>query len=154
MRGFTLIEILVAVVLIAITVTLVMVRIAPDDRETLREETRRLAVLFEQARDEAIATGASIAWQADARGYAFMRRDADRQWRPVADEPVFRRRELVENVRLLDVEIGGRKTRPEELLVFSPSALNPPFRVVLELNALRMRIRSDNFAEMVVENEW
>lgn len=153
-RGFTLVEILVAVVLIAITVTLVMVRIAPDDREQLREETRRLAALLEQARDEAITTGASIAWRGEPRGYGFLRRGPDRQWRPIADEPLFRAREFTERVRIRDVEIGGRKTQPEELLVFSPAALNPPFRVVLELNALRMRIRSDNFAEMAVENDF
>jgi general secretion pathway protein H len=152
-RGFTLIEILVAVVLIALTVTLVMVRLQPDDRQTAREEAQRLALILQQARDEAIATGASIGWRGEPRGYGFLRRDAERRWQPLVTEDVFRARVLPEIVRIVDVEIAGHKARPEEMLVFSPSALNPPFRIVVAVNAHRFRVRSDNFAELVVEND-
>src|SRR5262245_23773627 len=71
-RGFTLLEVLVVVVIIAILATAVTVKIAPDLRQTLREEAVRLAVLLTHARDEAIVTGAPLAWQSTPDGYRFV----------------------------------------------------------------------------------
>ena len=152
-QGFTLVEILVVVVILALTATFVVVKLQPDDRATLREEALRLAVLLQQARDEAIATGASVAWRGEPAGYGFLKRNADRRWEAIAGDDVFRPRRLPDPIRMVDVEIGGRKATPDDVIVFTPSALNPPYRIVLGLNAVRVRVRSDNFAQLAVENE-
>jgi len=67
--GFTLLEVLVVVVILAVLVSLVTVRIAPDARQSLREEATRLAAVLGHAHDEALVTGAAFAWQPDANGY-------------------------------------------------------------------------------------
>jgi general secretion pathway protein H len=152
-HGFTLIEVLVVVVILALTATFVVVKLQPDDRATLREEALRLSVLLQQARDEAIASGASVAWRGEPGGYGFMRRNSERRWEPIAGDDVFRARRLPEPMRMTDVEIGGRKAQPEDVLVFTPSALNQPYRIVLSLNAYRLRVRSDHFAQLIVEND-
>lgn len=151
--GFTLVEILVVVVILALTATFVAVKLQPDDRTTLRREALRLATLLQQARDEAIATGAALAWRGNAGGYEFLRRNPDRKWEGIAGDDVFRARRLSEPIRMVDLEIAGRKAAPEDVIVFTPSALNPPYRIVLGLNTHRVRVRSDNFAQVAIENE-
>jgi general secretion pathway protein H len=150
-RGFTLIEILVVVVLIAITVTLVAVRLQPDDRQIAREEATRLAALLTQARDEAITTGAALAWRGAPDGYRFLRRDKERVWQPFPPDEVFRPRSLTPPLALAAVEIAGRPAGPEDMLVFSSTGVSPPFRIVLQFNAQAVAVSSDNPAQIRVD---
>ena len=53
--GFTLVEVLVVMVLVGITLALIGLNLMPDDGRTVRNEAQRLALLLEQARDEAVA---------------------------------------------------------------------------------------------------
>jgi general secretion pathway protein H len=151
-RGFTLIEVLVVVVLIAITAALVAVKLAPDDQHTLRNEATKLALLLEQARDEAIGTGSSVAWQPEQGGYRFAHRTPDRTWQPYAEDP-FRQQTLQTPVQMTGVEINGHLAGYQDLLVFSPVGGNPTFRIHLTVADARLRIRSDTPAEIVVEPE-
>ena len=50
LRGFTLIEILVVLVIIGVVATLAVVRLGPRDDELLKQEAERLALLLEDAR--------------------------------------------------------------------------------------------------------
>ncbi|MGA8053631.1 MAG: GspH/FimT family pseudopilin [Burkholderiales bacterium] len=133
-RGFTLVEILVVMVLMAITLSLAVVRLATDDRETLREEASRLAISLSQAQDEAVVTGVAIAWHGVAEGYQYFRRGADREWRPLQTGDALPAHRLPLSVRLVDVEVGGLKIAPGALVVLPPSALAPPVRIVLATN--------------------
>jgi len=140
------------VVLIALTVTFVSVKLAPDDRRTLRDEAAKLAILLEQARDEAIGTGSSVAWQAQNGHYRFAHRLPDRTWRGYVEDP-FREQTLSSPVQMTGVEVDGRAMRSGELLVFSPVGGNPPFRIHLAVADARVRIRSDSPSQVVVEDE-
>ncbi len=150
--GFTLIEILVVLVLIAITTTLVMVNLAPDEHQRLRTEGTRLALLLEQTRDEAIGTGASLAWQSNERGYQFMRRTPERLWQILLEDP-FRMRLLDGSIRISAVEIAGQAIQSAVPLVFSPMGTVPPFRIHMASEHLRLRVRADNAADVLVEDE-
>jgi len=142
----------VVVVLIAITATLVSVRLVPDDQHTLNDEAVKLSILLEQARDEAIGTGASVAWQPEAGRYRFAHRLADRRWLGYTEEP-FGEQVLAMPVQMTGVEINGRLAGAGDLLVFSPVTGSPPFRIHLAVAGYRLRIRSDSPAQVVVENE-
>ena len=85
-HGFTLIEVLVVVTIIALLVSLVAVKLAPDARQSLGDEGAQLAALLTHARHEAIATGAPLAWQRTEAGYQFLQRGPDRKWQPIADD--------------------------------------------------------------------
>jgi general secretion pathway protein H len=151
-RGFTLIELLVVVVLIGLTTLLVMVNLAPDDREHVRREAERLSILIEQARDEALGSGASIALETSAGGYRFLRRDASRQWQAITEAP-FMPHALATGVRLGPVELDGRPLAPGQPLVFSSIGTAPALRIGLGAGSTRLRVRADTPARVVIERE-
>ncbi len=71
---------LVVLVLIAALTSLVSINGAPDPRQSLTEEARRLGLLLALASDETRIRQQPISWEADLRGYRFVSRaGAERQ---------------------------------------------------------------------------
>jgi general secretion pathway protein H len=151
-RGFTLVEVLVVVVIIALLATVVVVRIAPDARQGLREEAARLAAVLAHARDEAVVTGAPLAWQAAGSGYRFARRAADRTWQPLDRDAALRARALAPGVSLAAIETAARADGPQPVIVLAPTGLAEPFRITLALGPHRVRVSSDGVNAPVVED--
>ena len=151
--GFTLLEVLVVVVIIALVAALVTVKISPDARQSLREEGLRLAALLAHARDEAIVTGAPLAWQRTDDGYRFMQRAADRTWQPVDRDPSLRARSLPVGVSLAAVQTLTPPTGAYPVIVLSPTGLTEPFRITLALGEHRVQVSSDGTAAAVVEDQ-
>jgi general secretion pathway protein H len=150
--GFTLLEVLVVVVILAVLVSLVTVRIAPDSRQSLREEATRLAAVLGHAHDEAVVTGAALAWQPDANGYRFVRRDPDRVWRAVDGDAALRARAFAAGVQLAAVETPERTTNATPAIVILPTGASGPFRITLALESHRVRVTSDGRGRPVVED--
>lgn len=72
-RGFTLIELMVVLVIVGIATAALGLSIRTDPARQLRDDAKRLAESFAAAQGEARGDGRSIAWQADAQGYRFVR---------------------------------------------------------------------------------
>ncbi|WP_241074047.1 type II secretion system minor pseudopilin GspH [Achromobacter insuavis] len=72
-RGFTLIELMVVLVIVGIATAALGLSIRTDPARQLRDDAQRLAESFAAAQGEARGDGRSIAWQADAQGYRFVR---------------------------------------------------------------------------------
>jgi general secretion pathway protein H len=151
-RGFTLVEVLVVVVIIALLVSVVAVRIAPDARQSLREEAARLAAVLAHARDEAIATGVPLAWQGAESGYRFFRRAPDRTWQPLDRDVALRARDLAPGVNVAAIETAARADGPAPVIVLAPTGLSDPFRITLALGPHRMRVSSDGVNAPVIED--
>ena len=62
-RGFTLVELIVVVTLIALASSLVVLALRDPDASQLEEEAARLAALLEGARAEARASGLDARWE-------------------------------------------------------------------------------------------
>ncbi len=84
--GFTLIELMVVLVIIALLAAAVMLTMA-DPRGGLSGEVDRLAGRIRAARDSAIVSGHSVALWVSPTGYGFERRD-DGRWQPIVDGPL------------------------------------------------------------------
>jgi general secretion pathway protein H len=151
-RGFTLIEVMVVVVLIAITLSVTFAKFAPDERDVVRSEAVRLATSLQQAQDEAVVTGVAFAWRGEPEGYEFLRRGADRTWVPLGATEVLSPRRLPSPVRLVDVEIEGQKIVAGALVVLSPSGRASPVRVVLAANNERVAVDLGTSARVVPAN--
>lgn len=72
-RGFTLIELMVVLVIVGIATAALGLSIRTDPARQLRDDAQRLAESFAAAQGEARGDGRSIAWQANAQGYRFVR---------------------------------------------------------------------------------
>ena len=151
-RGFTLIELLVVLVVVGIMVGLASVRLMPDDERLLGDEAGRLALLLEQTRDQAVASGEPIAFSTDGAGYAFWALDRDAVWVPRTGDELLRDRALASGVRIAAVRVNGAPLAPGARLLFLPSGANTPFAAELALNAARTRIVGDRLGRVRVEH--
>ncbi len=70
-KGFTLLELLVVVVLIAITSAGVGFAMRDSAQSQLEREAQRLAALFESARAQSRTSGVAVRWRATAQGFVF-----------------------------------------------------------------------------------
>jgi general secretion pathway protein H len=71
-QGFTLLEMLVVMVLIAILTSVVTISARPDPRRELNLQAQRIGILMGIAADEARMRRAPIDWEADLHGYRFV----------------------------------------------------------------------------------
>jgi general secretion pathway protein H len=138
--GFTLVELLVVVLLIAITASLAVVSLRTDERALVREEAARLAGSLRHMQDEAILTGATFAWRGEPLGYEYLRRGPDRSWLPLDADAAALSRRLPDPVRLVDIEVDGAKLEPGALLVLSPAGVLATARLTLEANRDRAAV--------------
>jgi len=70
-RGFTLLELLVVVTIMALATAGVTLALRDNAQTTLEREALRLAVLFESARAQSRASGVAVYWHATAEGFRF-----------------------------------------------------------------------------------
>jgi general secretion pathway protein H len=124
-RGFTLLELLVALVVAAVLIGMVAVSGSPGAGRALRFEAERLAQLLSLAREEAQVRGAPIRFDADANGYQFSI-FRDRQWRPIADDRDLRPRDWDAQTRVVIVRADGG-----DRLVFGRDVVEAPYELRL-----------------------
>jgi len=101
-RGFTLIEILVVVIIIATisSIALLSINLVGDDRD-LDTERKRLATLLEVAQDEAAMQGREFGLELLQTGYRFVEFDPlASQWSEILGDDLFRLRKLPEGIEL------------------------------------------------------
>ena len=70
-RGFTLLELLVVVAIIAVATAGVSLSLRDTSQTALEREAQRLAVLFESARAQSRASGTAVIWRPTADGFRF-----------------------------------------------------------------------------------
>jgi len=101
-RGFTLIEVMVVMVIIAILITAVSLSLKGDRvAEALGEEAKRLTALLNLAREEAVIRDRDLGLVLAEDGYLFVQREEERagedaaaQYVTLADDTMFRVRAL------------------------------------------------------------
>jgi general secretion pathway protein H len=70
-RGFTLIELMVVIAIIALGTTMAALALRDSESTTLTREAERLAALLESARAQSRAAGVPVRWRPTADGFAF-----------------------------------------------------------------------------------
>lgn len=145
-RGFTLLEVLVVVVIMAIVTaaTLLSVGLVGDDREISRE-AERLVALVDLAGEEALLEGRELGLLIEPGQYRFFMFEAQsNRWLPLENDDLLKTRELPEGGRF-ELAIEGRevvlrahaqKDEAEEdfapqIMILSSGAMTP-FEIELE----------------------
>lgn len=134
-RGFTLIEVLVALVIMGLFAGLVTVIVRPDERALLRVEAERLAQLLDLAGIEARISGKPIAWTADGPGYRFWRYRENTGWLEIRGDELLRARTLPQGMTIASLLIETMRARDAMRLEFSPQGSTMAYVIKLALGA-------------------
>jgi len=143
-RGFTLLEMLVALVVMAVGIASASLALRPDDGRLLASEAERLALLLAQAREESELVGMRLAWVAAADGYEFLRRDMTvdgASWLVLRGDDLLHPRRLPAGFTIKSIEVDGRPLAYGERVLLDPLGANL-IRIELSMGEARTLVRS------------
>ena len=116
-NGFTLLELLVVVVIVAILFTYTTLAIRSDSpADIIKKEAQRMERLIELALEESILRGEEYGIEIYLDGYRFLRFTED-QWLPLSDDKILRDRELP-----MDMELEMRLEETEIVIDLASDA--------------------------------
>lgn len=160
--GFTLLEILAALFIMALLTSLAVLALPGGNDQLARIEAQRLAALFDTAREQAAALSMPVAWAAGPEGYEFLR-PSPRGWVPLGQAPLVPRAWgwldgaapagaiprmpgsvwYAGQVRVRVLGGGGALGAAPGWLVFGAEPVSQPMRVELDTGGLRLSVSSD-----------
>jgi general secretion pathway protein H len=141
-RGFTLLELLVVVLIMGVIVGLAGVQLMRNPGEVVRDESEHLALLLQAVREEAILQGRVFAFGAGRESYRFMRLERDGKLKTAQDDELFRPRRLPLGVAIESLQIEGAEGEVSQKrgVVFLPSGDLPGFRILLAGSGTRWAV--------------
>ena len=148
--GFTLLELLVVMVIAGVMLGVVSFNAMPSAHQALDKEARRIALLLQLARDEAIVRNSPVAFEADAEHYRFLVR-TNTTWAAIEKDDLLREREFQRAPMTLlltpPVTAGSGPMR----IVFGREPVDKPFLLTLSIDNDQVAIRADGIGHFEVE---
>jgi general secretion pathway protein H len=168
-KGFTLIEILVVLVIMAVIISIAVLSIGTTGRDTqLDEESRRIEGLVDILHERALLEGRDFGLRIEPAGYGFVVYSADRdRWLPISDEHEFRHRDLPKGVTFqLELDsvqvvlkpaeqtLSGDDPPPPPQVAIAASGEGTPFHLTLlrEETQARASVNGDAFGKTSQES--
>ncbi len=137
-RGFTLVELLVVLAIVALGIGMVSLALPDAEANKLEEEGARLASLLESARAEARVAGVAVRWVPRVAS------SADAQTLPDAAQFQFVGLPISVRMPTRFLDPGTRaQVVGSSHLVLGPEAILPSQRVVLRLGERRLELQSN-----------
>lgn len=135
-QGFTLLEILLVLVILAFASSAVVMYASNDDTSLINRQTNQLAEDFNFARNLATSKHRLVGWQVTSQGYRFVQRDVLGRWLTI-ESRVLKPRHWPEGLKLL----GLQEDLPPDylaeqapLVVFFPAGEVTSLKFGLQLN--------------------
>ncbi|OZB47299.1 MAG: type II secretion system protein GspH [Thiomonas sp. 14-66-4] len=173
-RGFTLVELLVVLLVMALLTGLAALALPRSGQDSMQREADRLAALLDAARQQAAARGEPLAWAPGAAGYTFLQ-PSPTGWVPLNDAPLVARawqwlgaggtpppgylpRVNADAVRAGNVVVqasGGASGTGASTswLVFGTEPVSPPMQVTLQGDGRVVTIASNGLAPFAVSSQ-
>lgn len=136
LSGFTLIEIVVVMLVLSIILGMVSVRLTRDQSDILRDEAQRLALVLQNAQQQAILEGRYYAFAASADGYQFLSLNKDGRLVPIRADELLGPRKLPAPMTLDPDRPAADATKRPDPLLFDPSGEFPAFTMILSIGDL------------------
>ena len=149
-RGFTLVEIMVVMVIIGITLGMASLNAIPSPRQDLQKEAQRLTLLLQLARDEAIVRNRPVTFEATPERYHFLVRNETR-WNLITGDDLLREREFKNGPLTLLLDPVSAGTVNPLRITFGREPVDKPFVLVLATGSNRVAIRADGVGHFTVE---
>ena len=128
-KGFTLIEIMVVIVIVAVLIGAVALSFPPVGDKLLKENADRFSALISLAQDEAILQSTELAVEITPTGYSFYQ-NIDNSWTDFSDMP-FKKRQLPTEINTkmyLDgilIDLKDRDKNKPQVVILSSGEMTP-----------------------------
>ena len=148
--GFSLLEIMVVVFLIALTVGIVSLNFRHDTSQIVEHEARRFVALVEQMCQESVIRGRVFAVTNDgATAYHFLALE-NSDWQRIQQDDILRRRQLPEEISLNLAIDEPSTTKGSAYLRCEPDGFMTPFSAVFDLDGVRYRVLTNEMGKMEI----
>jgi general secretion pathway protein H len=160
-KGFTLVEIMVVVVIMAIVISLAILAVGTTGRDTqLDEESRRIEGLVGLLHERALLEGRDFGMRIEPAAYEFVVYDPPRdRWLTLDQEHEFRHRELPKGlsfqleldsqvvvIKPIDRNLADGRQPPPPQLAIAASGEGTPFRLTLQRDGTTAKATVDGDA--------
>ena len=149
--GFTLIELMVVMVIIGITLGMVSLNALPSPRQNLENEAKRLALLLQLARDEAIVRNRLVAFEAGSDSYRFIVRNDQSSWDQITNDDLLRQRPFKNAPVTVLLDPPGAGTGNPMRITFGREPVDKPFIMTLIAGDNSVSVRADGVGHFTVE---
>lgn len=151
-NGFTLLELLVVVVIAGITLGVVSLNAFHSDRQVIRNDAQRIALLLQLTREEAILRNRPTAFEADANGYRFLVRE-ENGWQAMTQDDMLRQRDFKRTPMQLSMSPAPTEVvAPNTLrITFGREPVDKPFALTMASGDSSVIIRADGIGHFSVE---
>jgi general secretion pathway protein H len=149
-RGFSLLELLIVIVIVGITLGVATLNALPSGRQLLQDDAKRVALLLQTARDEAILRNRLIAFEVDSDSYRFVQFDGYK-WEPIGDDDMLRERKFKQSPVQISINPSLTAGAIPLRIVFGREPVGTPFILTLAKGESKVSIRADGIGHFVVE---
>jgi general secretion pathway protein H len=142
--GFTLVEILVVIVILAIAAGMAVTALAPDDARTARREATHAAAALEYAAARAQLRAETLGVDAAGSELRFWRRNDDgKTWTLVTGDEVLAAHRVPAPLAIVPQTYAGHALAPHTLVPLRPSGRNEPATFAVVGPGVRVGIALD-----------
>jgi general secretion pathway protein H len=152
-RGFTLVEILVVVVIIALTAGLAVVAYDGNPRGVATREATRLAGALEHAAQSAQVRAETLGVSADGGRWRFWRRAGEAGgWLPLTDDDVLAPHALPAGLLVHPLTYAGAPLAADAIVPLHASGHNEPYAFVLTARDTRIVLAADPLNRVALQS--
>ena len=149
--GFTLLEILVVVTILALAAGITVATLDRDERGTLEREARRFAGALEYAALRAQMRHETLGVSAADSQWRFWMRGPDGRWRAISDDAPLAARTLPSPLVAAPLAYAGQPLPAEAIVPLRPSGRNEPYAFVIATPTLRAIVAADPLNRVSVD---
>jgi general secretion pathway protein H len=165
-RGFTLLELLVVLVIAGIMLGVVSFTAFQNEQQVMRNEAQRIALLLQLARDEAIVRNTPVAFEIGDTSYRFLilnnNTNSDNNsntnsdsnsngWQPITQDEMFRERTFPRTPVNVSIDPPSLQQTNPLRIVFGREPVDKPFVLTLTQGNTHVAIHADGIGHYVVE---